>query len=106
MALTVPQQTTLAAMIAQEGGLTSFVSEVQTLWLANVQANNVATLTPVVVVTVSNWATVNSVVAGGSASSMYNVMSAITAAAVAQDATKLGPLFVALYAAVKANLAL
>ena len=104
MALTGPQQTTLAGMITQEGGLNPFVAEVEALYLANLQATNVATLTPVVVVTVSNWATVNAVAAAGSSASMYSVMAAITAAATAQDATKLGPLFVALYAAVKVNL--
>lgn len=106
MALTPAQQTTLAGMIAQEGGLVPFVSEVQALYIASVQASNVTTLTPVITVTVTNWATINTVVAAGSSASMYSVMAAITAAATAQDATKLGPLFVALYAAVKANLGL
>ena len=104
MALTPAQQTTLAGMIAQEGGLVPFVSEVQTLYIAATQAAALTSLTPAITVTVQNWPAITAYVAQASALTERSVMAAITTAAGAQDATKLGPLFVALYAAVKANL--
>jgi hypothetical protein len=104
MAFTPAQQNVLAGMLAQEGGLAPFVNEVQTLYIAATQAGAISTLAPSITVTVSNWAALSAYVAQSSNVTMYSVMSAITAAAGAQDAAKLGPLFVALYAAVKANL--
>ena len=104
MALTPAQQTSLAGMIAQEGGLAPFVSEVQTLYIAATQASAITSLTPAITVTVQNWPALSAYVTQSSNVTMYSLMAAITAAAAAQDATKLGPLFVALYAAVKANL--
>src|ERR1017187_4198977 len=103
MALTTAQQTALAGMISQEGGLNPFVSEVQALYIAATQAGALTTLAPAITVTVSNWPALSTYVAASSNVTMYSVMTAITTAASAQDATKLGPLFVALYAAVKAN---
>jgi alkylhydroperoxidase/carboxymuconolactone decarboxylase family protein YurZ len=104
MALTPAQQNALAGMIAQEGGLTPFVGEVQTLYIAATQAGAISTLAPAITVTVQNWPAIAAHVAQSSNVTLYSVMAAITAAAGVQDASKLGPLFVALYAAVKANL--
>ena len=104
MALTTAQQTTVAGLITQEGGLAAFVAEVQADWIAASNAAALTTLTPAITVTVQNWATIGAYVASGQPNTMYSIMAAITAAAGTQTATNLGPLFLALYAAVKANL--
>jgi hypothetical protein len=104
MALTSAQQTTVAGFITQEGGLAAFIAEVQADWIAATEANALTTLTPAITVTVSNWAALSTYVSTATPNTMYSIMAAITAAAGAQNAAPLGPLFVALYAAVKANL--
>ena len=104
MPLSVAEQTQLKALIIREGGMQAFSSEVTALYIAATQASALTTLAPAITVTVANWPALSAYVAQSSNVTMYSVMAAITAAAAAQDASKLGPLFVALYGACKANL--
>lgn len=106
MALTPTEQTQIKALILREGGLATFSAEVLALSVASAQAAALTTLAPAITVTVQDWAALNAYVAGASNATLYSVMAAIAAAAGAQDATKLGPLMVALYAASKAHLSL
>ena len=104
--LTPAQQTQLAALIAQEGGLTPFTSEVTSLYVAATQAAAMAALTPAITVTITDWTAIGTYVAGSTNATLYTVMGAIATAAAAKDQSKMGPYFVALYAAAKAHLGL
>lgn len=106
MALSTAEQTQIKALIVREGGLPAFTAEVQALQVAAVQAAALTTLTPAVSVAVQDWVALNTYVAQASNVTLISVINAITAASTARDATKLGPLFVALYAAAKAHLSL
>src|ERR1700730_9302260 len=100
--LTPTEITQLTTLVTREGGLQAFIAEIQDINVTNLKAAALATLTPAITVTVQNWPALTAYVAGSSNATMYAVMADITAAATAHDATKLGPLFVQLYAAVKA----
>jgi hypothetical protein len=106
MALSTQEQTQLKTLITREGGLPAFAAEVQALFVATTQASALTTLAPAITVTVQDWAAVRAYVSGPGASNqtLYSVMDAIKTAAAAGDASQLGPLMVALYAAVKAHL--
>lgn len=106
MALSTAEQNQIRTLITREGGVSAFASEVQALYVASTQAAALTTLGPAVTVTVQDWPAVAAFVAQSSNATMYSVMGAINTAAVARDATQLGPLLVALYAAVKAHLSL
>lgn len=106
MALTTAEQTQLKALITREGGLVAFNAEVSALAVAAQQAAAQTTLAPAISVTVQDWTAIGTYLATTSNLTMYSVMAAIKAAATAKDATQLGPLFVQLYAAVKAHLSL
>ena len=104
MALTPAQQTTLVAMISQEGGLKPFTDEVQALYIASTVAASIITLTPAISVTISDLPAVNAAVAAGTSAAIYSIMAAIAVEAGIPNSTKLGPLMVLLYAAEKRNL--
>lgn len=104
MALTTQEKTQIAAIITREGGLSTFTTEVQALHATSAQTAALATLSAAITVTVSDWPTVQAYAAGASNELLYQVAGAIKAAAVARDASQLGPLFVALYGAVRAHL--
>jgi hypothetical protein len=103
MALSQAEINSIGAIIVREGGLGPFTAEVSSLWIASRQTAALATLAPAITVTVQDWAALSTYVAQSSNVTLYAVMAAITAAAAAQNAAQLGPLFVALYAAVKVN---
>lgn len=106
MALSAAEQTQIKALIAREGGIAAFTSEVQAVNVANTQAAALTALGPAVSVTVTDWAAVASFIAASSNVTLYSVMAAIKASAAARDASQMGPLLVALYGAVKAHLSL
>jgi hypothetical protein len=106
MALSPAEQTQLKALITREGGLVAFNAEVAALAVAAQQAAAQTTLSPAISVTVQDWTAIGTYLATTSNLTMYSVMASIKTAAAAKDATQLGPLFVQLYAAVKAHLSL
>jgi hypothetical protein len=104
MSLSQAEQTQLKALIVREGGYAAFDAELDALYVATTQTAALVTLTPAITVTVQDWVALNAYVAQASNATLYSVMAAIGVAATAKDATQLGPLLVALYAAVKAHL--
>ncbi|HWR52239.1 MAG TPA: hypothetical protein VN428_14100 [Bryobacteraceae bacterium] len=104
MALSTAEQTQLRAIIQREGGLQAFADEVQVAYIADRQAAMLTALQSAITVTVSDWAAVTSSVTAASSVGLYAALDAITQAAAARDASKLGPLMVALYGAAKKHL--
>jgi hypothetical protein len=104
MALTQNQQTQIVALIQQEG-FQQFFTEASAAYIASQQTATMSTLSAAITVTVSDWATLAAYVTAASTSNvaLYSILDAINTAAQAKDASKLGPLFVALFAANKAN---
>jgi hypothetical protein len=101
MALTTQEQTQLKALIIREGGLDAFRDQVQALYIADRQAAALAALQSAITVTVTDWPALGAHVQAASNITLYAVLDAIEAAASARDASKLGPLFVALYGAAR-----
>ena len=103
MPFSIAEQTQLKALITREGGLKPFRDELESLNSATTQAVAITTLAPAITVTVQDWNALQSYVAQASNVTLLSVMAAIQTAAAAKDASQLGPLFVALYAASKAH---
>lgn len=106
MALTPAEQTQLLAIIAREGGLQNFVSEVTQVNASNNNQTALAVLSAGVSVTVSDWTVFGKV--PDNVTTDVNVtkqiIQAIQAQVVAQNVTNLGGLFVALALSVKRQL--
>jgi len=101
--LSQAEKTTISNIIAREGGLSSLFTQIQAMEVASRGASALATLAPAITVTVQNWATLAAYIASPEGVSIASVINAIEADSGAQNATRLGPLFVALYAAIKAR---
>ena len=99
MALTPAQQTALAVMITQEGGISPFTASVQNAWAAAQAANALTTLQPVITCTVTNWVPIETFVSQASSITLYTIMAAIKADAAVHDSSKFGAYLVGLYAA-------
>lgn len=106
MALTKQEQDTVLALVAKEGGLAAFTTEVQAAHATDAKNTTVHALDKAITVTVADWPTIASTVAASTNTVLYSVMDSLKAAMAAPDASQLGPLFVALYGAVKAHLSL
>jgi hypothetical protein len=104
MALSTTEQTQLRAIITREGGLQAFADEVQDLYIKDRQAAALTALSGAISVAVTNWAALATYVAQADNITLYAALDAITQAAAARDASKLGPLFAELYAAAKNHL--
>jgi hypothetical protein len=105
MALSAGEKTQVLALIAREGGLKTLVTEIQDAYTADANAAAVTALTTAITVTVASWPTVISYVSTAKPNlTVATVLNEIDAAASTQTATKLGPLFVALYLAAKTQI--
>jgi hypothetical protein len=102
--LSTAEKTQIRALITREGGPQALSDEVQDLHIADRQASALTALQPAISATVTDWPALAAYVAQASNATLYAALDAITAAAAAKDASKLGPLLVALYGATKAHL--
>ena len=98
MALTSAQQTAILAAIQQEGGLPNFANEVSQLWAQNNSQTTLQTLTGITVA-VTDWTVWTKVpdTVALDRNVLIQALQAIQGAIANQNATNLGPLFVALY---------
>ena len=103
MALTPAQQTAVLTLIAQEGGIENLTNEVRVL---NAQNNNQITLAAIasaISVTVSDFTAFTKIPDSVALdrNAIIAILQAIQAAVTSQNASVLGPLFIALYVAAK-----
>lgn len=103
MPLSTAEVNALRPVVMREG-LDNFVDEVRDLAIAEKRAAALTALGSAVSVTVSNWQTPAAYVASATSATLPSVIDDITAAWAARDQSKLGSLFVQLYAAAKAHL--
>lgn len=117
MALTIPEKTQLSAIIAREGGLTAFSEALKDQYATKAKADALADLSAAITVTVSDWSALRAFVSKSSNAALYVAMDEISGIlagaqsvvdgkaviADSKDASKLGPLFIALYAAAKVH---
>ena len=99
MALTAQEQTAIRNIITREGGLQNLIEQVRDLHISDRQQAALTDLATALTVTVTDWAKIGAHVSAASNITLHTVLRAIEAAAAARDASQLGPLFVALYAA-------
>jgi hypothetical protein len=104
VALTAQEQTALRAILTREGGVDAVVDQVRALNIADRKAAAETALASSISVTVSNWPALGAYVAQARGDTLVSVLRDITTAAGAQNASKLGPLFVQLYGAAKHHL--
>lgn len=105
MAITAGEAAQLVALATREGGLKPLVDQMQAAYTASANAGAVTALNTAIVVTVPNWqAVLDYVAAPPSNLTIKTVMGDIVKASGSRDASKLGPLFAALFAANKRQL--
>jgi hypothetical protein len=107
--LTPQEQTAVRNIITREGSVGAVLDQVRALSIADKKAAALTALGGAISVTVTNWQAIAQHVAQARhdtnlAAALPSVIQDITAAATAQDQSKLGPLLVQLFAAAKARL--
>jgi hypothetical protein len=106
MALTNPEVTALRSIITREGGIDAVLDQVRALSIADRKAAADAALASSISVAVNNWAIPAAYVATARGDTLPSVIGDIGAAWAAHDQSRLGALFVQLFAASKAHLGL
>jgi len=107
MALTTQEQTALRAILTREGGIDALHDEMRQLVISDRKAAAQTALGPVVSVSVSDWTALGTFLAAQNTNAAFiALVGDIGTSLAAHDATKLGPLFVQLYANAKAHLGL
>ncbi len=98
--LTQQEQTQIAALITREGGLDTLLDEIRAARAIDRKQAALTALASAISVTVTDWPALGAFIAANKDNAaLMPVLADIKAAAAARDASKLGPLMVALYAA-------
>lgn len=103
MSLTAAQQTAILGLITQEGGIANLLNEISQL---NAQNNNqtvLAQIASAITVTVSDFTAFTKIpdTVALDRNALIQILQAIQAAVLAQNAANLGPLFVTLFIVAK-----
>ena len=105
MALSPTEVASLNTIINREGSIATVVEQFRDAQAASKRTAAISMLSPAVQVTVSDWLVLQTFIQQSSDEFLALVMSAIQDALVARNASALGPMLIALYAAVRSRLA-